>query len=513
MGEPTRVSTDEQARTGFSLNHQESTLKAYCKIIDCTVIYTVREDHSAKTFNRPAWNNMIEFIKAHKKLVDKVIFLRWDRFSRNMEESLKAIRLLRSMGVGIESMEQSLDLDNPESKVLLALYLSMPEVENDKNSIRTTEASRRSRLEGFWTGTAPFGYSNFRDINEKSTLIPNDKAGVVEEAFNLMATGVFSAEEVRMKLRPQGIHQSKQGFLNLLRNVVYIGKVHIAEYKKESAYDVIGAHPAIVDEETYNKVQDILKGKKPNFKFGQNRTNDYPLRQYLKCPRCGGGLTASGSRSRNKQIYHYYHCINNSCKIRYGTDNTHNDFNTFLGSLVVPEELRELYQDVLEDVFKKDDVERLKEIDSLQEKIESLQKRIKKVEDDYLDGKLPINDYTSIKERYSKEQTQLEITAIEKKMEKTPFRKYLSFGLSVVGNIQHYYHQAPVEVKQKLIGSIFPEKLTYENNSFRTGKVNEVFALIASNNKAFEATKNKKVRISADQSSMAPPSGLEPETL
>lgn len=98
-------------------------------------------------------------------------------------------------------------------------------------------------------------------------------------------------------------------------------------------------------------------------------------------------------------------------------------------------------------------------------------------------------------------------------MGKTPFKKYLSFGLSVVGNLEHFYKQAPLEVKQKLIGLVFPEKLTYENTSFRTTKTNEVFSFMTSNIAAFEGYKNKKVRISADQSSSAPPAGLEPATL
>ncbi|WP_089765187.1 recombinase family protein [Chitinophaga terrae (ex Kim and Jung 2007)] len=509
----TRVSTDEQARSGYSLNHQELAIKTYCNLKGYNIVQIIREDHSAKTFDRPEWLKLIAFLKANKNQVDTILFLRWDRFTRNAEEALKVIRELGSWGITVDATEQPLDLSIPENKVLLALYLTIPEVENDKNAIRTKEASRRSRQEGFWTGTPPFGYDNFRDVNEKSTLVPNDKAALVKEAFDLMATGVYSAEEVRKKLKPKGIYQGKQAFLNLLRNVAYIGKIHIAEYKKEAAYDVIGAHPAIVDEGTFNTVQDILKGKKPNFNFGLNRTNTYPLRQYLKCPKCGGGLTASGSRSRNKQIYHYYHCINNSCKIRYGTDGIHSDFDSFLRSLVVPEEITELYQHILEDVFKKDDLERLKAIQDLQGKITLIQKRIKKVEDDYFDERLPIAEYVAIKERYTSEMATLNKEITDKKMEKTPFKKYLSFGLSVVGNIQHYYDQAPLEVKQKLIGSIFPGKLTYENNSFRTGQVNEVFQLITSNNKVFQATKNKKVGKIADQSSMAPPAGLEPATL
>ncbi|WP_307384381.1 recombinase family protein [Chitinophaga terrae (ex Kim and Jung 2007)] len=508
-----RVSTDEQARSGFSPNHQEMVIKAYCKAKGYNIIQIVREDYSAKTFNRPEWLKIMTFIKTNKKSVDAIVCLRWDRFSRNLEESLRVLRQLREMGVTLETVEQPLDMDNPDSKVMLSLYLTMPEVENDKNAIRTKEASRRSRLEGFWTGTAPFGYSNCRTAADKSTLTPNEDAPLVTEAFEMMATGVYSAEEVRKRLRGKGIKHTKQAFLNMLRNVVYIGKINVAEYKKEDAQIVLGVHPPIVKEETFRRVQNVLDGRRPNFKFGTNRTNIYPLRQYVKCPNCGRGLTAGGSRSRNGAIHHYYNCINNKCKVRHKIDVVHSDFDTFLASNVVADEIQELYYYTLEDVFKQDDAKRLEEINLLNKQAELIEKRIKKAEDDYYDSKIPFADYTGIKERYVKELMNIMGQIADKQMEKTPFKKYLSFGLSVVGNLQHYYKQAPVEVAQKLLGSIFPEKLTYEKNTFRTTKPNEVFTFMTSNIKGFEELKNKKVGKIADQSSMAPPAGLEPATL
>src|SRR5687768_1069215 len=110
-----RVSTDEQARSGFSPNHQEMVIKAYCKAKGYNIIQIVREDYSAKTFNRPEWLKIMAFLKANKKSIDAIVCLRWDRFSRNLEESLRVLRQLREMGVTLETVEQPLDMDNPDS--------------------------------------------------------------------------------------------------------------------------------------------------------------------------------------------------------------------------------------------------------------------------------------------------------------------------------------------------------------------------------------------------------------
>ena len=89
-----RVSTDDQADRGFSLQHQEDMLQRYCDINHYNIIDIYTEDYSAKTFERPEWKKIMAYIKNHKKQVDSIIFLRWDRFSRNHYESSTMIKKL-----------------------------------------------------------------------------------------------------------------------------------------------------------------------------------------------------------------------------------------------------------------------------------------------------------------------------------------------------------------------------------------------------------------------------------
>ena len=121
-----RVSTDDQADRGFSLQHQEDMLRRYCDINHYDIVDIYTEDYSAKTFDRPEWKKIMTFVQQNKNLVDAIVFLRWDRFSRNLYESLTMIRKLQKMGVLLISAEQPLDLSNPDSKMMLSFYLSMP---------------------------------------------------------------------------------------------------------------------------------------------------------------------------------------------------------------------------------------------------------------------------------------------------------------------------------------------------------------------------------------------------
>ena len=81
-----RVSTDEQADS-CSLDVQEKYLRAYCGNHGYNIVGVYREDYSAKHYNlqRPEFKKIYDYCKKNKGKVDKILFLRWDRFSRNVE--------------------------------------------------------------------------------------------------------------------------------------------------------------------------------------------------------------------------------------------------------------------------------------------------------------------------------------------------------------------------------------------------------------------------------------------
>ena len=121
-----RVSTDEQADKGYSQRDQEERLKKYCENNQINVRRVVFEDHSAKSFNRPQWNDILINFKSRKNPVDFILFTKWDRFSRNAGDAYQMINTLRKLGVEPQAIEQPLDLAVPENKLMLAFYLAAP---------------------------------------------------------------------------------------------------------------------------------------------------------------------------------------------------------------------------------------------------------------------------------------------------------------------------------------------------------------------------------------------------
>ena len=119
-----RVSTDEQADRGYSQRDQDERLRKFCEINSIQVRMVVYEDHSAKTFNRPAWTKLLADLRKHKGQSDLILFTKWDRFSRNAGDAYQMISTLRRLGVEPQAVEQPLDLSVPENKMMLAFYLA-----------------------------------------------------------------------------------------------------------------------------------------------------------------------------------------------------------------------------------------------------------------------------------------------------------------------------------------------------------------------------------------------------
>lgn len=487
----TRVSTDEQAKSGYSLSQQKSVLERFCQVKDIEIIKHYREDFSAKNFDRPEFNKLISFVQANRGKIDLLLVTKWDRFSRNLEAAFTIKRKLNKLGIEINSVEQPLDLSQPDSKVLLSLYLIIPEVENDKNSQRTIEGMRRARIEGCWTGVAPIGYKNYRDINSKSTLVLSDKARLVKQAFEIFAKGVYSLEEVRRKLQGKGFEISKQQFYNMMKAIVYTGKIFVSAYGKEETQIVKGLHESIISNELFNKVQNLIN-KNRKQPIGKTKKHDkLPLRGHLRCSKCGGNLTGSGSKSRSGDKHYYYHC-QKGCKERFRAELANDLFEKHLSSLEIDRAVLELHRAVMRDIYKKYEGDNEEEIGKLQNEKKKLEDLKNSATDKFLANEIEKEIYNNTFSRYERKIIELNGRIAELNLSFSGYSKYLNEGLPLLSNLTYHYKNIPIELKQKMVGSIFPEKLIFEDNKYRTTKMNEVLNLILSNNNGFGSMPIKK---------------------
>ena len=152
------VSTEDQAREGFSLPEQEKRIRAMCQYKGYE-IYKVYEDEgiSAKTGNtRPAFEELLEDIKDKK--CNTIVVLKLDRLTRSVFDWEKIIRFLEENNAYLDCANDDINTTNANGKMISRILTSVPQNEIERTSERTKIGLDGAIKEGHIPHKAPFGY-------------------------------------------------------------------------------------------------------------------------------------------------------------------------------------------------------------------------------------------------------------------------------------------------------------------------------------------------------------------
>lgn len=484
-----RVSTDEQAEKGYSQRNQEEVLRKYCEIKGIQVRKAIFEDHSAKTFSRPEWQKLLLDLRKRKGQTDLILFTKWDRFSRNTSDAYQMIDILRKLGVEPQAVEQPLDLSVPEGKMILAVYLSVPEVENDRRALNTFHGMRRAKKEGRWMATAPIGYTNKITEGGKKYISPkNPHAEIVRWAFETLAKGIFTTEQVWKQVREKGLKVSKHGFWVIIRNPVYCGKIYIPKFKEEEAHYVKGQHEPIISEALYYEVQDVLDGRKRKNATQIVVQDKLPLRGFLICPRCGKSLSGSASKGKYK-YYHYYHCTS-SCGSRYNADDANRIFLGQLKKLVPHPGPAELYKIALIDEYNSQTKVHMNGYNEMVARLDQLNKELAKARRLLLKEEITAAEYREIKAEYQPEVDSLEGQILNFSVRRGKIDEDVNKAVDNLFRLDQLFENGTIVEQRVIVSSIYPEKLIFNGVDYRTPRINEAVRLICAMDAVFH--KNKK---------------------
>ena len=472
-----RVSTDEQADKGYSQRDQEERLRKYCEINSLQVRKAVYEDHSAKTFNRPAWTKLLTELRKHRGQSDLILFTKWDRFSRNAADAYQMIGTLRKVGVEPQAIEQPLDLSIPENKMMLAFYLAAPEVENDRRALNTFHGMRRAKKEGRWMATAPIGYMNKITETGKKYIAPKEReAEIIKWAFHELSLGVFNTEQIWKMSKAKGLVCSKHNFWLAIRNPVYCGKIRIPKYKDEESFMVQGQHEPLISEALFYDVQDVLDGRRKTQRTKVVVDDNLPLRGFLICPRCGILLTGSASKGR-KLRYYYYHC-SSTCGFRHKAPDVNEKFIEEVRKYVRPLPRLTLYKEVIDTTFEVRTRIQRDEAQLVKIQLEEAHKQLSKARELLLCGDIEADDYRTIKAGTEEKINRLEAKLTASLTDSTNIEPLWDRAISNISQLDFLYENGSIIQKRKIIGSMFPEKLTFDGFQYRTARVNEALVLM-----------------------------------
>ncbi len=509
----TRVSTDEQADKGYSLGVQKEQLEKYCESRNIEILKHYVDDHSAKSFDRPQFKEFLNYAKTNHKSIDYILFVSWDRFSRNAPDAYEMLGKLKKWNIEAQAIMQPIDFSVPQNKVMLSIYLTLPEVDNDIRSQKVRSGMRGANKLGRWVRNAPIGYKNRRDEANKPIIVPADNSHLLKEAFEEIAKGIRTLNDIRIEMGEKGFKVSRSNFCRMVRNPVYMGKILIPAFEDEPELIVDGLHDGIVSEELFYQVQIILAGKKK--KLNKHSTicerEELPLRGFLSCSKCGNHVTGSASKGRNGSKHYYYHCM--KCgKERYRADVANNEIEALISTIQIIEEVEALYNLILEKEMKGSTQNRAQQISILSQKLEKLEERKSNLQNTFIAGQITASDYTELKPMIETQIMEVKTELNKLKDGKNKFANELEEKISFLSNVAEWYRNGGLQQKKEILVSIFVGKFQFQNNEVRNTQLNEMVALILKHTGRFVEKKKGQTRYESCLSLLVTPFGFEPKT-
>ena len=292
-----RVSTEEQALHGESLEAQETTLVEYANTHNMK-IYKIYRDagFSARkaVLKRPAMLELLEDVKANK--LDMVIFTKLDRWFRNIKEYYKIQEILEQHNVTWRAILEDYNTATADGRLKVNIMLSVAENEADRTSerIKFVFQSKINKKEVIFNSkTTPFGYKVI-EIDGARKLVKDEATQEVTEYFFNLAQTTSIRQAALMANQKYGEIREYKAWHRMCRNEIYIG-----QYKGIEGY----CEPYL----TPNQFAEVGKNKIAR-KAKNNRT--YLFTGLVTCPYCGRKMTAKYMINAKKIEYYYYRCPN-----------------------------------------------------------------------------------------------------------------------------------------------------------------------------------------------------------
>lgn len=386
-----RVSTEDQAREGFSLPEQKERLEAYCKFNSYKIVeYYTDAGISAKTGNhRPEYDRMLEDGKQGK--INMIIALKLDRITRSTRDWETLMDYLEKYNINIAFVNDDINTTTANGKMVSRIMMSVSQNEIERTSERTIIGLEGAIKQGHIPARAPLGYKH---IDKRLVPDPLTK-DIVIRIYNLYFEGLtyntiaklFNKEKVCGKT-----NWKDTSILKIITNVIYKGDYIQGKTTRNPRYFPDVVEP-IVSKELWDSCQVQKKKNQRNYM----RSQTYIFLQKLKCPKCGRILAGGASHKiKVDKWYYYYRC--EKCR---GNIREH--------------EIEDSIKDLLSDIFEYDSVVNEFFLPVLQNKIHNPKEDFEKEITNLNNKKIRIRK-AYIDELFTEEEYKEETTIIENKI-------------------------------------------------------------------------------------------------
>lgn len=309
-----RVSTEDQAKEGFSIAAQKEKLTKYVEVNDWELYdYFIDDGISGKNIkDRPELTRLIELVK--KKEINNVLVYKLDRLTRSVKDLINLIELFEQYDCSFSSVTEKLDTSNAVGRMFIKIIGIFAEFERENLAERVSFGYEEKTRQGNYTNTnGVYGYDYI--VGKGDLIINEEEAELVKQTYEDYLSGkamISIAKDYNLRKVPtkRGGDWSQSTIQSILTNETYLGKVRYGVNKKikNKAFVVESDHEPIIDEYTFKKVQNMIK-KRKHFNVKKFPSENAYFGLVLKCSHCGARFHAK-QQSHNGKLYITYYCNN-----------------------------------------------------------------------------------------------------------------------------------------------------------------------------------------------------------
>jgi DNA invertase Pin-like site-specific DNA recombinase len=437
-----RVSSEEQVKN-LSLATQQQRTVAHCAQMGWPVVEVFRDEgRSAKTTQRGAQ--------------------------------------LIAAGVLLRSVSETID-ETSTGTLMTNIFAAMNQFDNDRKAERTKTGMLKAASIGRWPHKAPLGYRNVVGARVGPNIVPDpDSSALVKKAFELAATGLHSKADILRTITQLGPRTAKgkplsaQTFQKTLVNPIYKGMIVLPEWD----FSGPGSFQPLIDADLFDQVQDVLNGRRPSLTGYQRNRIEFPLRVFVRCAKCGVGITGSISKGRN-DTYAYYACREKSCySFRTAPDELHSIFLAWLTRLAPKPEAIEAIKETIRAVWqqRKGDMDALRSV--LSRKLTKAEERKATLLNRLLDGDVDKVTYKTHSARLTVEIEDVKAEIRNTELEDIELERVLEFADRIILRPARLWVESSLDQRQRLQKTLFPNGIEFDGEEFGTDSTPIFFRLL-----------------------------------
>ena len=299
-----RVSTEEQLN-GYSIEIQVDKLTQYAKLNDYEYEVFTDEGYSAKDLNRPYIKILLDRLKNHE--FDGIAIHKLDRLTRSVRDLQNIVDYMDKNNLKLISLNESFDNTTANGRLTLTMMGAVAQWERETIQERVCLGVKQAALSGKIVGTVPFGYNYDSETGRVS--VNEEEAEVVKIVFNMYAQGYGSnaiSNYIFNNYPKEFMNFGNTQILRMIKRRSYLGE-SITRFKDGTKHIIPDAYPPIIDQELFDRVQDVYRNRKEAATPRQKK-NRRIFTGFLTCGLCGNAICGSASGSASKTTTLSYRC-------------------------------------------------------------------------------------------------------------------------------------------------------------------------------------------------------------